>query len=130
MRSRSDLDSIPVAHEEKQGMAEKKNPNLMVVFTNAAPGRDAEFNRWYDEVHVGEVLASGPFLSCQRFQLSSAQIEAELPHRYMALYEFEGDPAVAKEALLKAAGTMHMSDSMRDPKLYIVEPITPRVPKR
>jgi hypothetical protein len=106
------------------------SPNLMIVFTNSAPGRDAEFNRWYDEIHVPEVLAGGPFVGCQRFKLSSAQLEAEVPHRYMAIYEFEGDPAAAKEALLKASGTMNMSDSMRDPKLWIVEPITARVTKR
>ena len=99
---------------------------LMVVFTNAAPGRDDEFNRWYDEIHVDEVLAVPPIKSCTRYKISD--VGGEPPtHRYLALYEFEGDPKAASDALMSASASFNMSDVMQDPELLMVEKISPKV---
>jgi hypothetical protein len=63
-----------------------------MVFANPIAGMDAEFNRWYDEVHALEVIAGPDFVSAQRFALSDVQLgsgaakdKADLP-RYMILY--------------------------------------------
>jgi len=40
---------------------------ILQVSTRALAGREEEFNRWYGEVHVGEVLAVPGFSSCRRF---------------------------------------------------------------
>jgi hypothetical protein len=100
----------------------------MIVLANHAPGREAEFNRWYDEVHVPEVLAVGPIVACQRFKVSDAQAMPQT-HSYVAIYEYEGTAKEAVDALLAASGKMDMSDSLADPHLCMVEPVGPRITK-
>jgi hypothetical protein len=64
--------------------------NLFLAFSNPAdPSREAEFNEWYDQTHIPQLLKHVPGLvSAQRFRLESTQ----LPHRYLAIYEVDGDP--------------------------------------
>ncbi len=94
----------------------------LIVFTNAAEGRDDEYNEWYDSVHIPEILALEPFQSAQRFRLSDNQIFPQT-HKYVALYQFDGDGDLASKALTEAAPTLNMSDSMVDPLMIVVEPI-------
>jgi hypothetical protein len=101
----------------------------MVVLANHAAGREAEFNRWYDEVHVPEVLQVGPIVACQRFKIVDAQMMPQT-HSYLAIYEFEGTAKEAVEALAAASGSMDMSDTLQDAHLCMIEPVGPRVAKR
>ena len=101
----------------------------MVVLANHAAGREQEFNRWYDEVHVPEVLQVGPIVACQRFKIVDQQMMPQT-HSYLAIYEFEGTAKEALEALAAASGSMDMSDTLQDPHLCMVEPVGPRVAKR
>ncbi|MCU1459480.1 MAG: hypothetical protein JWL73_3572 [Actinomycetia bacterium] len=96
----------------------------LIVFTNAAEGRDDEYNNWYDSVHIPEILALEPFTSAQRFRVSENQIFPQT-HKYVALYNFEGDADLASKALSEAAPTLQMSDSMVDPLMIVVEPLGP-----
>jgi len=101
----------------------------MVVLTNFATGSEQEFNRWYDEVHVPEVLAIGPIVACQRFKVVDAQMMPQT-HSYLAIYEFEGSAKEALEALQAATESMDMSPAMQqDPHLCMVEPLGPRTTK-
>jgi hypothetical protein len=84
----------------------------MLVFTNAAEGRDDEFNRWYDEVHLVEVLALPEFVSAERYKLADAQMFPDQSHRYLAIYEYKGDSADAVAALGAAAESLNMSDAL------------------
>lgn len=84
-----------------------------VVVTDALPGREEEFNAWYDRQHVADVLRVPGFVAAQRFKL--AQPDSSLPGRYLALYEVETDnPQAALAELTKRAGTqqMIMSEAM------------------
>ena len=96
----------------------------MVVFSSFAPGREQEFNDWYDRIHVPEVLSVGPIVSCQRFKVADAQAMPQT-HRYVALYEFVGSAEEAVDALMGA--TMQMSDTLADPFMSIVESFRPKV---
>jgi hypothetical protein len=100
----------------------------MVVFTNFAAGREQEYNRWYDDVHVPEVLEVGPIVGCQRFKVVDSQMMPQT-HSYLAIYEFEGGAKEALDALQAANGSMAMTDAMQDPHLCMVEPLGPRVTK-
>jgi hypothetical protein len=100
----------------------------MIVLTKTAPGREAEFNRWYDEVHVPEVLSVGPVTACQRFKISDAQMMPQ-EYQYLAIYEFEGGAKEALDALMAASGSMQMSDALLEPNLCMVEALGPRVTK-
>jgi hypothetical protein len=96
----------------------------MLVFTNAVDGRDEEFNRWYDEVHLAEVLALPVFTEARRFRLADAQRFPEQSHRYLAIYEYEGPAQDALDALAAAAGGFRMSDAMaKDTKVTLVEDV-------
>jgi len=97
----------------------------LIVYTKAAPGRDDEFNHWYDDVHLPEVLALGPFTAAERFRVADAQA-FDQPHDYVAIYSFEGEAADALAALLGAAGELTMSDAMQQPFMTVCTPITPR----
>lgn len=98
----------------------------LIVLSNAADGRDDEFNDWYDNVHLGEVLALGPFTAAQRFRLAPEQISPQ-QHRYLAIYEFEGSPEDATAALRAGAAGFAMSDALADPVTILVEDLTERV---
>jgi hypothetical protein len=71
--------------------------HLYLALTNAAEGRDDDFNRWYDTYHLPEVVGNVPgFVSGRRFALDPLQrtgVGAGEPAgwRYLAVYEVESD---------------------------------------
>jgi hypothetical protein len=67
-------------------MAEKY---LHLVLTSPTAGREDEFNEWYENVHVPQVLRMPGFLSGQRFRLVDST-PSDLP-RYLAVYQIESD---------------------------------------
>ncbi len=86
----------------------------MVVMSNPVPGREQEFERWYQEVHLPELLALDGFVSAQRFSreltLGSAQ---SWPH--MAIYEIETndiEAAIAGLVTVAEAGNLTMSEAI------------------
>lgn len=61
--------------------------NLMVVLSNAKPDLEDEFNDWYSNVHVAEVVDNlDGFEAAQRFSLAPGQVEGGAPWKYLALY--------------------------------------------
>ena len=62
---------------------------LFIVRSNAALGREAEYNHWYTDVHLEEVLAIEGFKTAQRFKLSSAQAQPAQAHSFLAIYEID-----------------------------------------
>ncbi len=91
---------------------------LFLVFSNPVEGRDGEFNEWYDTVHAPEVLAIPGILSAQRFDLEEPDGADAAPpapsHRYLTVYEVDGDVGKIMSSLAEAAtsGKMTMSDSL------------------
>jgi antibiotic biosynthesis monooxygenase (ABM) superfamily enzyme len=58
-----------------------------LVWTRCAPELEAEFNRWYDEVHIPMLSRDGHVTSVRRLKLSN-EVESPQPP-YLAVYEFE-----------------------------------------
>ncbi len=87
---------------------------ILLVQSNAADGRDAEYNDWYDNVHLGEVLEVEGFKAAQRFALHGDSLAGAVDHRYLAIYEIEADnPQDALDALQAAVSSrMAMSDAI------------------
>ena len=108
-------------------MASKQDGGCLVVYTRCEPGRDDEFNKWYDEIHVGEVLALPGMTACQRFKLSDSQMMPDHKFRYMAIYEFDCSPAEALKAMGEGAGGFNMSEDLEAPYMAIYEPLGDRV---
>ena len=73
----------------------------LLALTNAVPGREAEFNDWYTNVHLADVLKLPGVQAAQRFCLSGIQHRAGAhPWEYMAVYEIETDDLLATLAKL------------------------------
>jgi len=65
---------------------------VMFVMTNCVPGTDAEFNDWYDRIHLPDVLKVPGVVAAQRYKLTTEQRRTTRPdHGYMAAYEIETD---------------------------------------
>ena len=75
--------------------------HIVVVLTEPTAGREAEYNDYYERLHLDEVLATTVMSSAQRFKLSDQQgLPCPLP--YLALYEVEADDASTVLANLNA----------------------------
>ena len=88
-----------------------------VVLTNPTPGKEEEFNRWYNEQHIPDVLQARGFVAAQRFRLADQgnAPDADRSHKYLALYEIETDDIEASlKDLMSRRGTadMIMSDAI------------------
>jgi hypothetical protein len=86
--------------------------SIFVVFTNPVEGKEEAFNAWYSDIHVKEIVDIPGFVSAQRFRLSDAQNGPTGPHRYLAIYEVEGEPAAALAALKAARPDLQMTDAL------------------
>jgi hypothetical protein len=113
--------------------------HVLLALTNPAPGREDEFNDWYDTHHLPETLeAIDGRVATQRYRLASGQRQDQwlaavpgraagdmerqpeqwLPWRYLALHELEGDDVAAlhdADARVRAASTLTSSDGAVDP---------------
>jgi len=104
-----------------------------VVLTNPTAGKDAEFNEWYNKVHIPDVLNVPGFVAAQRFKLADVQFgDSERDHRYLALYEIETDNLQGcLDELQKRAGTAEIpiSDAidMKDVFAALFAPVAGRV---
>jgi len=76
---------------------------LMVTLTNAAEGRDEEFNDWYDNVHIPDVLTIDGVQSAQRFEVEGDDPAA--PHRYLTIYELDREGAAVMGDIIDAMGS-------------------------
>lgn len=87
---------------------------LLVVPSQARPGRDDEYNHWYDTNHLRDVCAIPGVVSGRRFEAdprSPARPEAD----YLALYEIDADdPTKIFEELRRRAqsGEMSLADAI------------------
>ena len=64
-----------------------------VVLTNAMPGQESEFNEWYDDCHLSEILAIPGVDSCRRLSLvdGHGKFNDNAPYQYLTIYEVETD---------------------------------------
>jgi hypothetical protein len=87
--------------------------HVFVVFTSAVEGRDEEFNEWYDNTHIHDVLKVPGYVAAQRFKVVSELSSGIAPKcKYIALYEMEtDDPAKTLSELVSRAGTAELANS-------------------
>jgi hypothetical protein len=80
---------------------------VYTVFSEPVPGQEAEYNRWYTEQHLDDVLRVPGFKAARRYRL--AMPDAQAPAGCLAIYEIETDDPAATLAQLQArAGTAEM----------------------
>lgn len=76
--------------------------HILLAFSNPLEGREEEFNAWYNERHLDDVLKVPGYVSAQRFELSPTQMMPDGPYRYLAIYEVETDDLEATSKALQA----------------------------
>ena len=82
----------------------------IVVAKPPAGVSDEDFNQWYD-AHLDEILSVEGFRSAQRFQLEPVVGDEVIPHRFLCVYEIDGDPRDAVAELERAGMGSHDSYS-------------------
>lgn len=103
----------------------------MIILSSALPGRDEEYQRWYDEVHIPDMLNLPGFVAAQRFRIAR-DVTGKTEFPYVAIYEIEAtspDEAIAVMGAAIASGQLRMSDTVdiTTSQGFICEPMTERV---
>ncbi|WP_329240194.1 hypothetical protein OG417_39645 [Actinoallomurus sp. NBC_01490] len=87
--------------------------HVLLVFTNPQPGREEEFNSWYDEVHLPDVLGIPGYQAAQRFVAKTGLHDEKPEHRYLTIYEIdEEDLPTALSNLREGLAHAESSDAM------------------
>ena len=63
---------------------------LLLLQSNALSGREDDYAKWYDEIHIPEVLTQAGFRSAQRFNVSG-ELAGVCAHHFFVIYEIEID---------------------------------------
>ena len=103
----------------------------LIVLSEPVEGREAEFNDWYSNQHLADVVAVPGFSAGQRFKLVQ-RCEGEFKQRYLAIYEIEADDyAGAVQEMQSRAGTpaMVVSEALDSSNVAfgVFEECSPRV---
>ena len=89
----------------------------VLVFTNCAdPAREKEFNEWYDNTHVPDVLETPGFVSCTRYEMIGDPGPGQ--GKFLAVYEVESDDlpsamADLQQRVAELAGQGRIIDCIR-----------------
>jgi len=105
---------------------------VFLVHTNPVEGLEEEYNDWYTNRHLQDVLKIPGFTAAQRWVLSETPSDPPCPppaHKYLAIYDVEGTGADAIAALAETvAAGMEISEALApDALTYLYEPITGKV---
>ena len=87
----------------------------MVVTSGAKDGRDAEYNEWYDNIHIHDVCAVPGITRGQRWDAMPEASVNPPPAAYLAIYEIDADdPRSATNELMRRsqAGEIVHSDAI------------------
>src|SRR3546814_4487912 len=74
---------VPAAERESERAMKEY---VYVVRSNPVTGREDEYNRWYSERHLADVMAVPGFVSARRYRIADPKAEGAPEQSYMALY--------------------------------------------
>jgi hypothetical protein len=90
----------------------------LVVLSNPVAGREQEYNDWYDNQHVGDVLRNPGFVSAPRLKLlRTTPANLSLP-RYAVIFQFDSadlEATIVEVRRRLAAGITRFSTSFDTP---------------
>ena len=103
----------------------------LIALTNPLEGQEEEFNRFYTEQHIPDVLKVPGVVAAQRFKICTDPSKAL--YQYFATYEIEADDVMAVAAEIgRRSGTPDMAKNPAQNKANYAaffEPITKRFTK-
>lgn len=93
---------------------------LYLVYTNCDEGREAEFNDWYDNTHLRDLLSVDGIVGAQRFRLTGPGPQTVTRSgepqvaQFLAIYELDTeDTDAVLERIGAARGQWQMSDALQ-----------------
>ena len=104
---------------------------VLVVVTNCSdPAREAEFNDWYTNTHVPDILQLPGFVAATRYEIVGQPRQGQ--GKFLALYEMEAEePAAALAGVWKAVPELtargRMFDGLELVYAAAYQPITERI---
>ncbi len=81
----------------------------MIAMSAPVKGREDEFNKWTQNVHIPEVVSGNGFKGAQRYRLTTA-LQGNA-HPYLTIYEIETDDIGSTLAEIGKHATSH-SDAL------------------
>jgi hypothetical protein len=79
----------------------------MLVFANPIPGKEVEFNDWYTNTHMGDLVQLPGWMGAQRFRIVTSVMPrpsvAGYSHGYLIIWDLEDNDANAALARMTAA---------------------------
>lgn len=91
---------------------------VLVVYSGPTEGREDEYNDWYNNQHLKDVLAQPGYISARRYKLTDMKLADEMPdaaHPYVAFYYMQTDtPKQALDEMKQRveAGIIALTDAM------------------
>lgn len=102
-------------------MQEMKKRGVLLALTNAVEGGDDEFNSWYNDQHLVDVLRIPGIVGAKRYRISTGtRPNQSYPWKYAAIYEIESDDFgfIAKELKLRpGTDAMPLSPALQDQRI-------------
>ncbi len=92
----------------------------LVIMSNPVPDREDDYNDWYQNIHLGQLVALPGFKSARRYRRAGSLGEGET-YPYMAIYEIETDNIDSVLDGLRAAAEskqLTMSDALDTPNIH------------
>jgi hypothetical protein len=104
---------------------------FIVLSNPTSPAQEDEYNKWYDDQHIPDVLSLDGYVTAQRFRLADSQVGENNPHKYLTLYEMETDnlDASVTELMDWFGNGMIVTDAfdLMNQRAHIFAPITETV---
>ena len=119
-------------HQGDRAAAPKSDSQVyyQLVFSDPVEGREAEYNRWYDERHEPDVVSAPGFREAQRFILDETQLPRKQPAlgRYLVMYKIVSDDVAARLAdYRRLAPALQMSPAFGRSEGYTYKALGPMV---
>ena len=97
-----------IASAQSQTKAAGLKRYVFVVLTNPVSGQEPQYNDWYTNVHLPDLVKIPGIKSAQRFRVAPENADPGA-YKYLALYEIEtNNLAAVQKAIGAAAGTPAM----------------------
>ena len=79
---------------------------LVVMVNNTEPSKEDEFNKWYNETHIPDIVGTGIYYTATRYENTDPKPGEA---KYLAIYETDHeDPIAAFTEMQKHTGDMEI----------------------
>jgi hypothetical protein len=92
-----------------------KKRGVLIALTNPVAGKEAEYNDWYNNVHLADLMKMPGVVGAKRYKIATGQhVAAGTPWKYLATYDLECEDlnTVAQELKRRRGPTGHGTAEM------------------